>query len=99
MLNCERVTSNMAEEIRRIGLNLEDSEKLVHGVQAMAETNKASFCQFINQVHSLEHPAVLSSSTGEAAEAKVPATEVRRIAANLEIHNVQVATLTGRMHH
>ena len=31
MLNCDRVTTNMAEEIRRIGLNFEDAEKRVHG--------------------------------------------------------------------
>ena len=34
VLNCDRVTTNMAEEIRRIGLNFEDAEKRVHGVEA-----------------------------------------------------------------
>ena len=83
MLNCDRVTT----------------KKRVHGVEAMAESHKASLSQLINWVHNLEHPAVLSTSTGEAGEAKVPATEVRRIAANLEITRTQVATLTGKMHH
>ena len=36
---------------------------------------------------------------GDAAEAKVPATDVRRIAANLEITSAKFATLTGKMHH
>ena len=99
VLNCDRVTTHMAEESRRIGLNFEDAEKRVHGVEAMAESHKASFFQLINHVHNLEHPAVSSKSTGEAREAKVPATEVRCIAANLEITSAQVATLTGQMHH
>ena len=99
VLNCNRVTSNMAEEIQRIGLNFEDAEKRVHGVEAMVESHKASISQLINWVHNLEHLAVLSTSTGEAGEAKLPATEVRRIAANLESTSEQVATLTGRMHH
>ena len=34
VLNCDRVTTNMAEEIRRIGLNCEHAEKRVHGVEA-----------------------------------------------------------------
>ena len=38
MLNRDRVTTNMAEEIRRIGLNFGDAEKRVHGVEAMVET-------------------------------------------------------------
>ena len=84
VLNCDRVTTNMADEIRRIGLNFEDAEKRVHGVEAMAEGHKASISQFIRQVHNLEHPAALSISTGEVAEAKVRATEVRRIAVNLK---------------
>ena len=99
VLNCDRVTTNMVEEIRRIGLNFEDAEKRVHGVEAMAESHKASISKLINWVHNLEHPAVLSTSTGEAGEAKVPATEVRRISANLEVPSAQVATLTGQMHH
>ena len=99
MLNCDQVTTNLAEEIRRIGLNLEDAEKRVHGVEASAESHKASFSQLIHRVHNLEHPAVSSKSTGEGGEAKVPRTEVRRIAANLESTSAQVATLTGRMHH
>ena len=99
MLNCDRVTSNMAEEIRRIGLNFEDAEERVHGVEAMVESHEASISQLINRVHNLEHPAVSSTSTGEVGEAKVPATEVRRIAVNLESTSAQVPTLTGRMHH
>ena len=97
--NCDRVTTNMAEEIRRIGLNFEDAEQRVHGVKAMAESHKASIPQIVNRGHNLEHPAVSSTSTGEVEEAKVPATEVRRIMANLESTSAQVATLTGRMHH
>ena len=88
----------MAEEIRWIGLNFEDAENWVHGVEAMAESQKASFSQLINPVHNLEHPAVSSTSTEEAGEAKMPATVVRRIAANLEITSAQVAPLTGQMH-
>ena len=42
VLICDRVTTNMAEEIRRIGVNLEDAQKLVHGVEAMAESHKAT---------------------------------------------------------
>ena len=99
MLNCDRVTANMAEEIRQIGLNFEDAEKRVHGVEALAESHKASLSQLINRVHNSEHPAVSSTSTEDAREAKVPATEVRRIAANLESTSAQGATLTGRMHH
>ena len=34
VLNCDRVTTNMAEENRRIGLNFGDAEKQVHGVEA-----------------------------------------------------------------
>ena len=34
VLNCDRVTTNMADEIRRIGLNFEDAKKRVHGVEA-----------------------------------------------------------------
>ena len=98
VLNCERVTTNMAEEIRRIGLNFEDAENQVHGVEALGESHKASTSQLINRVHNLEHPAVSSTSTGEAGEAKVPATEVRRIAASLEIRSAQVVTLRGQMH-
>ena len=71
----------------------------MHGVEALAESHKASVYQLINRVHNLEHPAVLSTSTGEAGEAKLPATEVRHIAANLEMTSVQVATLTGQTHH
>ena len=98
VLNCDWVTTNMAQEIRRIGLNFEDAKKRVRGVEAMVESQKASIFQLINWVHNLEHPAVLSTSTGEVGEATVPATEVRRIAANLESNRAQVATLTGRMH-
>ena len=39
VLNCDRVTTNMAEEIRRIGLNFGDAEKRVHGVEAMVESH------------------------------------------------------------
>ena len=39
VLNCDRVTTNMAEEIRRIGLNFEDAGKRVHGVEAMVESH------------------------------------------------------------
>ena len=99
VLNCDRVSTNMAEEIQRIGLNFGDAGKRVHGVEAMAESQKASLFQLINWVHNLEHPAVSSTSTGEVGEATVPATEVRRIAANLESTSAQVATLTGPMHH
>ena len=84
VLNCDQVTTNMAEEIRRIGLNFGDAEKRVHGVEAMVESHEASISQLINRVHNLEHPAVSSTSTGEVGEATVPAAEVRRIAANLE---------------
>ena len=98
VLNRDQVNTNMAEEIRRIGLNFEDAEKRVHGVKAMVESHKTSISQLINRVHNLEHPAVSSTSTGEVEEAKVPATEVKRIAANLESNSAQVATLTGRMH-
>ena len=99
VLYCDRVTTNMAEEIRRIGLNFGDAKKRVHGLEAMVESHKASLSQLINRVHNLEHPAVSSTSTGEVGEVKVPAAEVRRIAANLESTSAQVATLTGRMHH
>ena len=99
VLNCDRVTTNVAEEIWRIGLNFEHAEKRVHGVEAMVESQKASFSQLINRIHNLEHPAISSTSTGEVGEAKVPATEVRRIAAILEITSAQVAMLTGKMHH
>ena len=99
VLNCDWVTTNMAEEIQWIGLNFGDAKNLVHGVEAMVESHKASLPQLINRVHNLEHPAVSSTSTGEIGEATVPATEVRRIAANLESTSAQVATLTGRMHH
>ena len=99
MLNCDPVTTNMAEEIRRIGLNLEDAQKRVHGVEAMEESQKASFSQLITREHNLEHPAVLSTSRGEVGEAKVRTTEVRRITANLGSTIAQVATLTRRMHH
>ena len=99
VLNCDRVTTNMAEGIRRIGSNFEDAEKRVHGVEAMPESHKISISQFISRVHNLKHPAVSSTSTGEAGEAKVPTTEVRRIAANLEITSAEVAKLTGQMHH
>ena len=99
VLNCDQVTTNMAEGIWRIGLNFEDAEKRSHGVEAMVESHKASLSQLINRVHNLEHPGVSSRSTGEVGEAKVPATEVRRIAANLESTSAQVGTLTGRMHH
>ena len=99
VLNCDHVTTNMAEEIRRIGLNFEDAEKRVHSVEAMAVSRRASISQRINRVHKLEHPAVSSTSTAEAGEANVPATGVRRIAANLEMASAEVATLTGQMHH
>ena len=99
MLYFDRVTTNVAEEIRQIGLNFEDAEKRAHGVEEMVESHKASNSQLINGVHNLEHPAVLSTSTGEVGEAKVPATEVRRIAANLEITSAQVAMLIGQRHH
>ena len=99
MLNFDRVTTIMPEKIRRIGLNFEDAKKWVHGVEAMVENPRASLSQLINRVHNLEHPAVSSTSTGEVREAKVPATEVRRIAANPEIPSAQVAMLTGQMHH
>ena len=99
VLNCDRGTNNIAQEIRRIDLNFEDAEKRVHGVEAMVESHKASFSQLIDRVHNLEHPAVSSTSTAEVAEATVPATEVRRIAANLQSTSAQVATLTGRMQH
>ena len=99
LLNCDRVTTNMAEEIRRMGLKFEDAEKQVHGLEAMAESHKESFLQLVNCVHNLEHPDVPSTSTGQGGEAKVPATQVRRIAANLESTSAQVATLTGRLHH
>ena len=99
VLNGDRVTTNMAEEIQRIGLNFEDAEKRVHGVEALAERHMASLSQLIHRVHNLEHPAVSSTSTGEAGEAKVPAMEVRRIAANLKSTSAQVAMLTGQMHH
>ena len=74
-------------------------KKQMHGVEAMVESHKASISQLTNRVHTLEHPAISSTSTGEVGEAKVPATEVRRMAANLEITSAQVATLTGQMHH
>ena len=99
VLNCDRVTNNMAEEIWRIGLNFEEVEKRVHGVEAMVECHKASISQLTNRVHNLEHPAVSSTSTGELGEATVPATEVRRIAGNLVSTTAQLATLTARMHH
>ena len=95
VLNRDRATTNMAEEVWRIGLNFEDAEKWVHGVEAMVESHQAS----ISPSLSIEHPAVWSTSTGDVGEATVPATEVRRIAANLESTSAQVATLTGRMHH
>ena len=93
VLNCDWVTTNMSEEIRQIGLNFGDAKKRVHGMESMAEKHKASISQLINQVHNLEPPAVLSTSTGEAEEAKVPATEVRHVGANLESTNM------GRMNH
>ena len=99
VLNCDRVTTNMADKIGRLGLNFEDAENRVHGAEALTESHKASISQLINQVHSLEHPAVSSTSTREVEEAKVPATEVRHIAANLESTSAQVAKLRGRIHH
>ena len=39
VLNSDQVTTNMAEEIRRIGLNFGDAEKRVHGVEAMVESH------------------------------------------------------------
>ena len=39
VLNCDRVTTNVAEEIRRIGLNFGDAKKRVHGVEAMVESH------------------------------------------------------------
>ena len=95
VLNCEWVTSNMAEEIRRIGLNFENAEKRVHGVEAMAESHKASISKLVNRVHNLEHPAVSSTSTGKAGEAKVPATEVRRIAAKPGDHECRSGYAQG----
>ena len=89
----------MADEIWRIGLNFGDAEERVHGVEAMVESHKASTSQLINRVHNLEHPAFSSTSTGEVGKAKVPATELRHIAANLDSTRAQLATLTGRMHH
>ena len=68
-------------------------------MEAIVESHKASISQLINRVHNFEHPAVSSTSTGEVEEAKVLATEVRRIAAGLEITSAQVRTLTGQMHH
>ena len=99
VLNCDQVTTNMAEKIRQTGLNFGDAEKRVHGIEAMAESHKASISQLINRIHNLEHPALSSTSTGEVGEATVPATEVRRMAADLESTSAEVATLTGRMHH
>ena len=99
VFNCDRVTTNMAGEIRRIGLNFENAEKRVQGVEAIAESHKASISQLVYRVKNLEHPAVSSTFTGEVGEAKVPATEVNRIVANLESTGEQVAPLTGRMHH
>ena len=99
VLNCDQVTTNMAVEIRQIGLNFADAEKRVHGVEAMVEVHKASISPLINRVHNLEHPTGSSTSTAEAGEAKVPAAEMRRIAANLEMTSARVATLTGQMHH
>ena len=99
MLNCDRVTTYMAEEIRRTGLNFGNAEKRVHGVEAMAESHNASISKLINRIHNLEHPAVSSTSTGEVRGATVPATEVRRMAADLESTSAEVVTLTGRMHH
>ena len=99
VVNCDRVSTNMAEEIRRIGLTFGDAEKRVHGVEAMVESHKASISQLINRVHNLEHPAVSSTSTVEVGEATVPATQVRHIEVNLESTSAQVATLTGPMHH
>ena len=98
MLNCDKVTTNMAEEIQRIGLNFEGAKKRVHGVEAMPEAQKASPSQLINQVYNLKHPAVSLTSRGDAGEAKVVAREVRRIAAHLESTNAHMAALTGRMH-
>ena len=40
VLNGDRVTTNMAEEIRQIGVNFDDAEKLVHVVEAMAESHR-----------------------------------------------------------
>ena len=39
MLNCDRITTNMAEEIRRIGLNFGAAENWVHVVEAMVESH------------------------------------------------------------
>ena len=74
VLNCDRVTTNKAEEIRRIGLIFGDAQKRVHGVEATVESHKASISELINRVHNFEHPAASSTSTGEGGEAKVPAT-------------------------
>ena len=41
VLNCDRVTTNMAAKIRRIGRNFEDAQKRVHAVEAMAGSHKA----------------------------------------------------------
>ena len=39
MLDCDLVTTNMTEEIRRTGLNFGDAEKRVHGEEAMVESH------------------------------------------------------------
>ena len=58
MFNCDQVTTNMAEEIRRIGLTFEGAEKRVHNVEATAESHKTSISQLVNRGHNLEHPVV-----------------------------------------
>ena len=64
VFNCDRVTTNMAEEIRQIGLNFEDAGKRVHGVEAMGESHKASMSQLISGVHNSGAPCCFINILG-----------------------------------
>ena len=74
VLNCDRVTTNMAEKIRRIGLNFEDAEKRVHGVEAMAESHKATMPKpELAKVEALELQVRLPMTRSEQCEHEVHA--------------------------
>ena len=75
MLNCDRVTTNMAEEIRRIGLNFGDAEKRVHGVEAMVESHTMPKPE-LAKVEALELQVRLLMTRLEQSEHEVHALRV-----------------------
>ena len=72
VLNCDRVTTNMTEEIRQIGLNLGDAQKRVHGVEAMVETHTMPKPDFA-KVEALEFQVQLLMTRLEQSEHEVHA--------------------------